>query len=55
MDSKVIWNRFIKSGRVEDYLLYKKSLDNKAEAQDDGDFLNEDEYGRSDIEGTEYW
>ncbi len=54
MDNMSIWSRFTKSGKVEDYLMYKKSLENKR-PQYDEDSYDEDEYGRSDIKRTEYW
>ena len=54
MDNMSIWSRFTKSGKVEDYLMYKKSLENK-KPQYDEDSYDEDEYGRSDIKRTEYW
>ena len=54
MDNMAIWSRFTKSGKVEDYLMYKKSLENK-KPQYDEDSYDEDEYGRSDIKRTEYW
>lgn len=54
MDNMAIWSRFTKSGKVEDYLMYKKSLTNK-KPQYDEELYDEDEYGRSDIKGTEYW
>lgn len=54
MDNMAIWSRFTKSGKVEDYLMYKKSLENKR-PQYDEDSYDEDEYGRSDIKRTEYW
>lgn len=54
MDNMAIWSRFTKSGKVEDYLMYKKSLTNK-KPQYDEDSYDEDEYGRSDIKRTEYW
>ena len=53
MDNMSIWSRFTKSGRVEDYLMYKKSLQNKV-SQYDEDLYDEDEYGRSDTQRTEY-
>ena len=55
MDSMAIWSRFTESGRVEDYLMYKKSLENKKRPLFDGELDYEDEYGRSDTQGTEYW
>ena len=55
MEDKFYWSRFIKTGNVEDYLMYKKSFYNKNETQCDGETLNEDEYGRIDTKGTEYW
>ena len=54
MDNMAIWSRFTKSGKVEDYLMYKKSLESK-KPQYDEDSYDEDEYGRSDIKRTEYW
>ena len=54
MDSMSIWSRFTETGSVEDYLMYKKSLENKR-PQYDEDSYDEDEYGRSDIKRTEYW
>lgn len=53
MDNMAIWSKFSRSGRVEDYLVYKKSLENKVQ-RDDGEFFDDDENGRSDIERTEY-
>lgn len=53
MDSMSIWSRFTKSGRVEDYLMYKKSLQNK-QPQYNEDLYDEDEYGRHNTQGTEY-
>lgn len=55
MDSMAIWSKFSKSGKVEDYLFYRKSLENKAVLRDDGELYNEDEYGWSDTQRTEYW
>lgn len=55
MDSMAIWSRFSKSGRVEDYLVYRRSLENKVPLWDNGEQYDEDEYGRTDIERTEYW
>ena len=55
MDSMAIWSRFTESGRVEDYLMYKKSLENKKRPLFDGEMDYEDEYGRSDTQRTEYW
>lgn len=52
MDKMAIWSRFTQSGKVEDYLMYK-SLQNK-KPQYDEDLYDEDEYGRSDTQGTEY-
>ena len=54
MDNMAIWSRFTKSGRVEDYLMYKRSSENKRPLYDE-DSYDEDEYGRSDIKRTEYW
>lgn len=53
MDKMSIWSRFTKSGKVEDYLMYKKSLQNK-KPQYDEELYDEDEYGRSDTQRTEY-
>lgn len=53
MDKMSIWSRFTKSGKVEDYLMYKKSLQNKA-TQYEEDLYDEDEYGWSDTQRTEY-
>ncbi|MBQ4572748.1 MAG: hypothetical protein IJA80_05675 [Clostridia bacterium] len=55
LDSMAIWSRFTKTGKVEDYLMYKKSLKNKNNTYIDGEPDYEDEYGRSDTQGTEYW
>ena len=55
MDSMAIWSRFTKTGKVEDYLMYRKSLENKRNSFTDGDPDYEDEYGRFDTQGTEYW
>ena len=55
MDSMAIWSRFTESGRVEDYLMYKKSLNNKNRPLFDGELDYEDEYGRFDTQRTEYW
>lgn len=54
MDNMAIWSKFSQSGKVEDYLVYKKSLENKMDLRDDGEFYDEDEYGRPDIKRTEY-
>lgn len=54
MDNMSIWSRFTKSGKVEDYLMYKKSLRN-TNPRNDEDLYDEDEYGRSDTKRTEYW
>lgn len=53
MDNMSIWSRFTQSGKVEDYLMYKKSLQNK-KMQYDEELYDEDEYGRSDTQRTEY-
>lgn len=55
MDSMAIWSRFTETGSVEDYLMYRKSLSNKKKPLYDGELYYEDEYGRSDTKGTEYW
>lgn len=55
MDSMAIWSRFTKTGKVEDYLMYRKSLENKRNSFIDGEPDYEDEYGRFDTQGTEYW
>ena len=52
MDKMAIWSRFTQSGKVEDYLMYK-SLQNK-KPQNDEDLYDEDEYGWSDTQRTEY-
>ena len=54
MDNMAIWSRFTESGKVEDYLFYKKSL-RKKPLQSDEEFFDEDEYGRDNTQGTEYW
>ena len=54
MDNMAIWSKFSKSGRVQDYLVYRRFLENKIPLRDDGEQYDEDEYGRTDIEGTEY-
>lgn len=53
MDSMAIWSRFTKSGKVEDYLVYRRSLESRIPI-DDGDLYDEDEYGWADNQGTEY-
>lgn len=53
MDNMAIWSRFTKSGKVEDYLFYKKSINNAL--QTDEELFDEDEYGRDNTQGTEYW
>lgn len=53
MDNMAIWSRFTESGKVEDYLMYKKSLQNKKKGYED-EAENENEYGRTDTQGTEY-
>ncbi len=50
-----IWSKFTESGSVEDYLMYRKCLDNKHKPLFDGEIDYEDEYGRSDTQRTEYW
>ena len=50
-----IWSRFTESGSVEDYLMYKKTLENRKRPLFDGETDYEDEYGRFDTQGTEYW
>lgn len=55
MDSMSIWSRFTETGSVEDYLMYKKSLTNKKKPLYDGELYYEDEYGRNNTQGTEYW
>ena len=55
MDSMSIWSRFTETGSVEDYLKYKKSLINKKKPLYDGELYYEDEYGRNNTQGTEYW
>ncbi len=54
MDSMAIWSRFTESGSVEDYLMYKRSVECKKTPRYDGDFDYEDEYGRADTQRTEY-
>lgn len=54
MDNMAIWSRFSKTGRVEDYLVYKRSAENKALSGYDGETYDDDEYGRFDTQGTEY-
>ncbi len=53
MDNMAIWSRFTNSGKVEDYLIYKRSMENKKSKRQDDDY--EDEYGRADTQRTEYW
>lgn len=55
MDSMAIWSRFTETGSVEDYLMYRKALNNKQKPLYDGDLYNEDEYGRNNTQGTKYW
>lgn len=55
MDNMAIWSKFSKSGKVEDYLMYKRAVENRIPLNYDGEVYDEDEYGRSDFEGTEYW
>lgn len=53
MDNMSIWSKFTQSGKVEDYLMYKKSLQNKTmRYEDESEY--EDEYGRTDTKRTEY-
>lgn len=55
MDTMSIWSRFAQSGKVEDYLMYKKSVENKKKLLFDGEPDYEDEYGRDNTQRTEYW
>mgnify|MGYP003302634788 CR=1 FL=1 len=55
MDNMAIWSRFTQTGRVEDYLMYKKASEKKKKPLFDGELDYEDEYGRPDTQGTEYW
>ncbi len=52
MDDMSIWSRFTKTGSVEDYLVYKKSLQSKKIPVEDTDY--EDEYQWLDTQRTEY-
>lgn len=52
MDSMAIWSKFSKSGKVEDYLVYRKSLENKAKNSFGENY--EDEYRGTDPQRTEY-
>ncbi len=54
MDNMAIWSKFTESGKVEDYLMYKKSLNNKLPQYED-EIDDEDEYGRLDTQRTKYW
>ena len=54
MDSTAIWSRFTQTGSVEDYLMYKRVTEKKKPLPD-GEIDDEDEYGRSDTQGTKYW
>ncbi len=53
MDSMAIWSKFLETGKVEDYLVYRRSLQNKAK-QNFGDLDNEDEYRGTNPQRTEY-
>lgn len=53
MDNMAIWSKFAKSGKIEDYLVYRKSLQNKAK-NSFGDIKDEDEYRGTDPQRTEY-
>ena len=54
MDNMAIWSKFTESGKVEDYLMYKKSLHNRLPQYED-ETEDEDEYGRLDTQRTKYW
>lgn len=53
MDSMAIWSKFTETGKVEDYLVYKRSLQNKAK-NTFGDIADEDEYRGANPQRTEY-
>ena len=48
-----IWSKFAETGKVEDYLVYRKSLQNKTKSNF-GDIKDEDEYRGIDPQRTEY-
>lgn len=53
MDETGAWTAFLATGSVLDYLRYT-SLKNAAVGIDTQEEYNEDQYGRSDDQGTEY-
>ncbi|MCH5189134.1 MAG: hypothetical protein J1F37_01085 [Oscillospiraceae bacterium] len=53
MDNMAIWSKFAETGKVEDYLVYRKSLQNKTKSNF-GDIKDEDEYRGIDPQRTEY-
>ena len=53
MDNMAIWSRFAETGKVEDYLVYRRSLQNKTKINF-GEITDEDEYRGSDPQRTEY-
>lgn len=53
MDDMTNWSRFANSGKVEDYLFYRRSLQNKA-SNKFGDKEDENEHTGTGSQRTEY-
>ena len=53
MDNMAIWSKFAQSGKVEDYLVYRRELQNKAKTKF-GEASDEDKYRGTDSQRTEY-
>lgn len=53
MDNMAIWSKFAQSGKVEDYLVYRRELQNKAKTNF-GETSDEDEYTGIDSQRTKY-
>lgn len=53
MDNMAIWSKFAQSGKVEDYLVYRRALQNKNK-NNFGEVIDEDKYRGSDPQRTEY-
>lgn len=53
MDNMAIWSRFAQTGKIEDYLVYRNSLQNKNK-NNFGEITDEDEYTGTYPQRTEY-
>lgn len=51
MENKNLWDNFLLTGKVDDYLKYKSSIADKKEAADFEPYNNK----RSDNQGAESW